>query len=169
MYNLLYDRIFWIYFIIALFFIILGIGFIISATDTYMLIIALLWLLSVILLLIIVYHGSIYWSPGPPNNPICVADGTTSYFDPSNRVWLSINILFVLLLVFSVLWAAELINVDGGVLRMLSGVLILLGGLILCTLSTNYSYLNAAVPFWASVAYLFIWFGLTMYIIMTSP
>lgn len=167
MYNLLYDRIFWIYFIIALFFIILGIGFIISATDSYMLIIAILWLLSVILLLIIVYHGSIYWSPGPVNNPTCVADGTTCYFEPSNRVWLSINILFVLLLVFSVLWAAELINVDGGVLRMLSGVLMLLGGLILCALSTNYSYLNATIPFWASVGYLFIWFGLTMYVILT--
>ena len=167
MYNLLYDRIFWIYCIIALFFIILGIGFIISATDTYMLIIVILWLLSVVLLLIVVYHGSIYWSPGPPGNPICVADNSICYFEPSNRVWLYINILFVLLLILSVFWAAELININNGVMRTLSGILILLGGLILCSLSTNYSYLNATIPFWASVGYLFIWFGLTMYIIIS--
>jgi hypothetical protein len=168
MYDLLYDRIFWIYFIVALFFTILGIGYIITALDSYMLIIAILWLLSIVLLLIIIYHGSIYWSPGPPDDPICVIDRNSQCFQPDNRTWLIINLLFVLLLILSTLWAAELSNPDAGPIRTLSGVLILLGGLILCSLSTDHTYLTADIPFWSAVAYLFIWFGLTMYVTLTS-
>ena len=160
MYNLVYDRIFWIYFIVALFFAILGVGYIITSIDDHMLIIMVLWLLSIVLLLIIVYHASIYWSPGP----VCVVDGNSQCFEPSNRIWLLINIGFVVLLILSTLWAAELSNLDAGPLRPLSGVLILLGGLVLCSLST---YLTADIPFWSCVAYLFIWFGLAMYITLT--
>lgn len=168
MYDLLYDRIFWIYFIVALFFTILGIGYIITTLDSYMLIIAILWLLSIVLLLIIVYHGSIYWSPGAPDSPTCVIDRNSRCFEPSNRTWLIINLLFVVLLILSTLWAAELSDPDAGTMRALSGILILIGGLTLCGLSTNHSYLEATIPFWSSVAYLFIWFGLTMYIVLSQ-
>ena len=165
MYSLLQDRIFWIYFIIALFFVILGIGFIISSNDPHMLLIAILWLLSAVLLLIIVYHGSIYWAPGNIDNLICVADNDSPCFEPSNRTWLIINLLFVVLFIIGTIWAAEFTNLNES--SIFSGVFILLGGLLLCALSTDYNYMTAEIPFWSAVAYLLIWFGLIMYVVLS--
>lgn len=157
-----YDRIFWIYFIITLFFIIIGLRLIISSNDPYMLVISFFWLIGNLSLLIITYHASIIWGPTDENNGlICVADQNSKCFEPTNRTWLLINIVFVLLLIISVLWAGELSNTDAGPLKSISGVLILLGGLILCT----YSKSNV-IPFSFSVGYLLIWLSLTFYIIL---
>ena len=164
--GIIQDRIFWIYFIVTLFFIIIGVGSIIISTDPYMLTIAIFWLLANIGLMITVYHTSLNWSPTDDENSlICVVDANSPCFEPNNRVWLFINVLFIALLIISILWAGELSNPDAGPLRTMSGILILLGGLILCVLATirSRSYM---MPFWVSLGYLIIWFGLTLYVVI---
>ena len=186
--TIIYDRVFWIYFIVTLFFIIVGISSIISSSEPYMLVISILWLLSNVTLMIIIYHASITWAPINPydeNSVVCVVDMNSGCFDVSNRVWLFINVLFIILLILAILWAGELGNTDAGPLRTMSGVLILLGGLILSALClgqtvsplgydvrsrsqwANYKP-RYNIPFWVSVAYLVIWFGLTLYVILTA-
>lgn len=164
--NIIHDRIFWIYFIITLFFVIIGMGSIIASRDPYMLIIAILWLLANVSLMIIIYHASINWGPiDEKNGLICVVDQNSKCFDPDNRIWLFVNVLFIVLLILSILWAGELSNVDAGPLRTMSGVLILLGGLLLYYVGL--SRIRYIVPFWISIAYLIIWFGLTLYVVLS--
>lgn len=173
MLSIIHDRIFWIYFIITLFFIILGMGYILMSNDPYMIIIAIAWLLSNIALVIVVYHASVNWGPvnATNNSQICVIDPDSGCFEPNNRIWLFINIIFVILLIFSVLWAGELRNEEGSPLKDISGILILLGGLILSGLVSGYRYWYNLyiVPFWISIAYLLIWLGLTLYVIIMIP
>jgi len=173
MHAIIHDRIFWIYFIITLFFIIIGISSILSSNDPHMIIIAILWLLSNIILLIIVYHASIKWSPCDPNDVntlICVVDNNSGCFNSDNRTWLFINVIFVALLIIAILWAAELGNPDSGALRTLSGVLILLGGLILLRVIIGKNYLTQTndsfytLPLWMCVSYMVIWVGFTLYV-----
>ena len=189
MYAIIHDRIFWIYFIVTFFFIIIGVGAIITSGDPYLVIISILWLLSNVTLMILVYHASVRWGPVDPDDiQICVVDSNARCFDADNRVWLFVNVIFIVLLIISTLWAGELGNPDGGPLRTLSGVLILLGGLMLCAFATskfnsNKSFIpfgesfsllgreftNAmySIPFWVAVGYLLIWFGLTLYVVLS--
>jgi len=165
---IIHDRIFWIYFIVTFFFIIIGVGSILSSSDPYLIIISIFWLLSNIFLMILVYHASVNWGP---SHTLLSTDSTSSkFFHPDTLVWIFVNVSFIVLLILSILWAAELRNRDNGPLRTMSGVLILLGGLILCALAyeRNYSNHQYITPFWFSVAYLIIWFGLTLYAAITS-
>lgn len=171
--TIINDRIFWIYFIVTLFFIIIGVGAILSSNDPNMIIISIIWLLSNVVLMILVYHASVRWGPVDPtneDNQICFVDDNSGCFDASNRVWLFINILFIAMLIISTLWAGELGNVDGGPLRTMSGVLMILGGLLLCSLAGGRQFMNDiyVIPFWIAVGYLIIWFGLTLYVALTS-
>lgn len=168
MYDIINDRVFWVYFIISLFFIIIGIGSIIVSNDPYMILLSIIWLLANVILMILVYHASTEW--GPDDSTICVVDSGSKCFEANNRVWLFINVLFIAMLIISVLWAAELGNPDSGPLRTMSGILLLLGGLLLCKLvdrksAGEYLYIN---PFWTAVVYLVLWFGLTLYVVLSS-
>lgn len=164
------DRIFWIYFIITLFFVIIGMSTIVISDDPYLIVISILWFLSNVALMILVYHVSINWGPKNPSNneQICVVDTNSQCFDENNRTWLLVNLLFIILLIFSVLWAGELRNTDESPLRTISGIVILLGGLILCALAkgNNFMYHIYITPFWVAIAYLLIWFGLTLYVVI---
>ena len=147
-------------------------GAILSSNDPYMIIISILWLLSNVALMIIVYHASVRWGPVDRNDvQLCVVDSDSGCFNENNRVWLFINVLFIVLLIIATLWAGELGNADAGPLRTVSGILILLGGLLLCALAGGnlFMYNIYIVPFWMSVGYLLIWFGLTVYAIITTP
>lgn len=179
MYFIIHDRVFWIYFIVTFFFIIIGVGSILTSDDPNFIIVSILWLLSTVALMIIVYHASIKWGPIDPedNSQICVVDSNSGCFDAGNRVWLFINVLFIVLLIISILWAGELRNQDGGPLRTMSGIVILLGGLILAALASSRldtEYFNTFstniynMPFWIAVAYLIIWFGLTLYVVIST-
>jgi hypothetical protein len=170
MYDIVHDRIFWIYFIVTLFFVIIGVGSILASDDPYLIIISIAWLLSSAALLVIVYHTSINWGPtyNTDNTPICVIDSNSGCFNPSNRVWLFINVLFVVLLVLSTLWACELSNTDASTLQGMSGVLVILGGLMLAgLLNSHVTTTNVYIaPFPIAVAYLVIWFGMTLYVVI---
>lgn len=164
---IIYNRIFWIYFMVTLFFIIIGVGLILASTDPNRLVVAILWLLGNIALLILVYHSSINWGP---DGQICVIDSNSGCFDADNRVWLFVNILFIVLLIFGVLWAAEFNNKDSGPLLTISGVIIILGGLLFAGLATGWQFLNNPhiIPFWVAVVFLIIWFALTLYVAITA-
>lgn len=139
---------------------------ILSSGDPNLILISILWLLSNVALMIVTYHTSIRWGPIDPddNSQICFVDNNSGCFDAGNRVWLFINVIFITLLIISTVWAGELRNQDGGQLKTTSGILILLGGLLLCRFNDDvYS-----IPFWFAIAYLMIWFGLTLYTIATD-
>ena len=74
-----------------------------------------------------------------------------------------IDAIYLSLLVVSTLWAAELGNLDGGPLRTISGIFILLGGLLLFGLATN-NYDMYTLSYWVALAYIIIWVSLTLYV-----
>lgn len=172
--DIINDRAFWIYLIITLFFVIIGSTAILSSDDPHLIIVVIFWILANVALLILVYHASINWGPGDPclNKQICVIDSNSGCFNANNRVWLFVNIIFVILLVLSILWAGELHNQNTSPLRTMSGVLILLGALVLCGLAstdftdTSFMYQVYNKAFWVAVAYIMIWFGLTLYVVL---
>lgn len=144
MYTIITDRIFWIYFIIILFFLIIGSGLIIVSNDVNLITITILWIISNLALLIIVYYAH-------------------EYYYENNRYWVFINALFIALLVIATIWAGELGNNNAGPLRVMSGILILLGGLILYSLS-NDEYEKYIIPYWLSIGFLLLWLGFTLYV-----
>ena len=163
------DRFFWIYFIVTLFFLIVGIFSLLSKVSIW---IILLWFLSNIALMIIVYHTSSWCAPiDNSGDLVCVIDNGSRCFDSQNRIWLLVNILFVMLLIMSVIWAS---SDDGSVI----GIIMLFLGLILLSLITKrieqkysatgniQSFYNYHVPFWMYVFYITIWTILTLYTII---
>lgn len=143
MYNLFHDRTFWIYFIITLFFIIIGLASIISANVNPA--IAIFWLIANVALMILIYHASTQFS----------GDFTVYY--------IFVNMLFLVLLIISIVWTGELKS-DTPLVRSGAGILSLLGGLIICKLATMAEYTSYIQPIWIAIAYLLIWFGLTWYV-----
>lgn len=166
MYAIIEDRAFWIYFVVTLFFTIIGVTIIAASDDYYLILIVLAWMFSNVLLMILAYHASIKWGPICNNKyyQICFLDNNNHCFDPSYRTWFFINILFVLLLIVGVLWAGELINSDGSPLLTMSGVLMILGGLVLCNLVRENEN-KMLSPIAIAIIYLVIWFGLTFYVV----
>ena len=148
MYTILTDRIFWIYFIIALFFIIIGIGLIISSTNINIIAISITYLVTILILLLIVYYAYLLNS----SNENC-----------NNYILIFVNVIFIMLLVISTLWAGEINNLESGPLGSLCGVLIILGGVILFSLSSN-DYDIYTFSYWISILYIVIWISLTLYV-----
>lgn len=146
MYTILTDRIFWIYFIIALFFIIIGIGLIISSTNINIIAISITYLVTILILLLIVYYAYLL------NSSNC-----------NNYILIFVNVIFIMLLVISTLWAGEINNLESGPLGSLCGVLIILGGVILFSLSSN-NYDIYTFSYWISILYIVIWISLTLYV-----
>lgn len=144
MYTIITDRVFWIYFIVVLFFLIIGSELIVTSNDENLISITILWIVSNLALLIIVYYAH-------------------EYYYQQNTYWIFINALFIALLVVSTIWAGELGNNNAGPLRVMSGILILLGGLILYSLSNN-EYDSYTIPYWISIGYLLLWSGFTLYV-----
>lgn len=163
----IYDRVFWIYFIVTLFFITIGVTLLASATDPYMLLVIVLWLLTNIILIIVTYNISLKFSPNQ-NSEICIIDKDVGCFSSDNRLWLLINVIFIILLVLSVLWAGELQNSDGEQIRNISGIFILLGGILLIVLTLINNKNIYLISFWLLIAYLLIWFGLILYFMIQS-
>lgn len=154
-YNILTDRVFWIYFIITLFFVIMGLYFIISLRGQYMIYVSIFWLSSLVILMVVIYHASINW--GPDN--VCVVDNDSGCFEKSNRLWLLINLLFLIMLVLAVLWTCEFNNAQS---QIFVSIFILLCGLLLSGLfyrDTPYTTL----PLIGTIIYLVIWVILSMY------
>ena len=165
---IIYDRIFWIYFIVTLFFITIGLYLIFSTNRPNLLGISVLWILGNVLLMIIVYKIIISCSPlDSSESPICFIDPKGYCFERNNRSWLYINVLFIAMLIVSTLWAEELSNPESGPLGGMAGVLLLLGGLLLYHLSKKLiTSSEVYVPFIMTVIYLVIWFVLTVYVVV---
>ena len=139
--DIIDDRIFWIYVIISLFFIIIGLGLIINSNNKDTIAISILWLIAVLALMLNAYYN------------YAVNEG---YFK------LFVIVLFISLLIVSVLWAGELWNKSNNQLLIIFSILALLGGFIL--LNFNIDNFNS-INFWTSLIYLVIWLCLILYII----
>jgi hypothetical protein len=174
--QVLNDRILWIYFIVALFFIIIGLNLLLSSTTPYSLVLSVIWLFGHIALLFLVYYTSLLWSPS--NSPdVCILDSDSKCFEPTNRMWLFVNVVYIALIIISLIWIDEMENIDAGVLRSASGIIMLLGGLLLIGLGM-YSHRNFTLEsdsyrttvYYDSVIvgtiYLLIWFGLSLYVLL---
>lgn len=139
--DIIDDRIFWIYVIISIFFIIIGLGLIINSGNKDTIAISILWLVAVLALMLNTYYNH------------AVNDG---YFK------LFVIVLFIILLIISVLWAGELWNKSDNQLLIIFSILALLGGFIL--LNFNIEEVNS-IDFWSALIYLLIWLCLILYII----
>ena len=161
------DRIFWIYFIITLFFIIIGASFIISS-DYDIFFISILWVISNIFLMIIIYQSSIIYCPKNNNKNSCILEENTKCFEKNNRVWLSINVCFVMLLIISVLWISEIQIGNFNQLKSISGISIILLSLILYYYIFEIKKINNSkinLIFIYLLIYIFIWFVLTVFVL----
>jgi hypothetical protein len=142
--EILSERIFWIYFIIALFFIIIGITSILSYSDNIL--ITVLWMFSNIFLFIIIYHIMITWCP----NGMC---------RKNDSLWIFINVLFGVILLFSVLWCGYFANKDSKVFVTIMSVIILLCGILLTNMCHKNYTINNTCPLSTllCVGFIIIW------------
>lgn len=173
MYEALQDRTFWVYFIITLFFIIIGIYYISMVGGTLVVIVGLLWIIGNLSLLILIYYASVRWdwNDNACNDQKCNSIETFlgNEMGASKCVLFLIHGLFFSMLVISNLWAIELQNSSNtnntSTLQSIYGILLILGGLLLTKLSLHKSFdINTPIsPFWVSIIYLVIWTGLTIY------
>ena len=143
MYSIVDDRILWIYVIITLFFIIIGIGLIVSSNDANLISINILWLIAMLALMINAYY---------------IYSENDSYFK------FFVVIIFISLLIISVLWTGELWNKNDNQLLIIFTILILLGGIILFNLRIEHNEINT-ISYWSSLIFITIWLCLILYII----
>jgi hypothetical protein len=173
MYEALQDRIFWIYFIITFFFIVIGVYYLSMIGEALIFIVGLLWIISNLCLLILIYYASVKWNweddtcSDQKCNTIETFLGNETGI--SKGIIFFIHVLFLTMLVVSNLWAFELQNNtntdNNNTLQSIYGILLILGGLLLTKLSLHKSFdMYAHIsPFWVSIIYLVTWFGLTIY------
>lgn len=173
--KVIQDRNFWIYFIITLFFIILGIYSISSITGAPLYIISLLWTLSILALFVLIYYATTNWGAV---GSLC--DSQRSPKDFGKTMILFLNILFITILIFSVLWASEVNNTESSLSQSIYGILILLGGLLISKFSFGKyikddtplpgspveTYLEYTSPLFVSIIYILIWISLILYHIL---
>jgi hypothetical protein len=149
-FGILTDRVFWIYFIITLFFIIIGLGLIIASSNPSVIAISVFWLISSLFLMILTYYAHLT-------------------YQSQWTMWIFVNILFIILIILATSWAGELGNSEAGPWRSISGILIILGGIILYILNNDIRNTTInAVSYWTAIGYLLIWFGLTLYVTIHS-
>ena len=160
MYEILDNRTFCIYFIITLIFIIIGATSILIGNNPYKIIIMLLWMLANVMLLCLIYHSSYILSPNIYKNS-CLLDSNTKCFEVNHRIWVLINLLYIIILILSTFWASELNNPHSAQFNTCSGVLIILSGLLLSAKSGNDIMSHPSV---FSIGYLTIWIFLTIYV-----
>lgn len=177
MYEAVNDRIFWAYYIVTLFFIIIGLNYMVVLEGPIFLIIALLWTISSLCLLILIYYASTKWKWSDQNEDNetrikrqkCTTVSTfLETLGITHFMNLFVNLLFITILILSNLWASELKNNNSDTnneLQSIYGILIILGGLLLANVSFGKHFENDdhLSPFCVSIIYLIIWVGLVLY------
>lgn len=133
------KRVFWIYAMISIFFSVLGMLYLVEFTTKHTVWISVLWLLANIILTVLVY---------------CVVSDIEPCF--LDITWILANTVFVLILVFSVIWAGELSTDSNSALGVSSGILIVLGGLLLSSAASG-------ISFFMGCAYVIVWISLCIY------
>jgi hypothetical protein len=140
---IIYDRVFWIYFIVMSFFLIIGLNFIITntlLTNSKAIIIGMFWAISIINIFIVIYYLTHFITsqlmPCPEKN---------------NRSLLIINIVFIVILILATVWTTDF-------KQPLLGVGVLIGSLIICAYSYPFPFV-----FWLSLTFLLLWLSITFY------
>ena len=139
---IIYDRIFWIYFIVMVFFLIIGLNFIItntSLTNSKAIIIGMFWAISIINIFIVIYFLTHYIT----YQATCL--------ESNNRSLLIINIIFILILILATIWTTDF-------KQPLLGVGVLIGSLIICAYSYPFPFV-----FWLALTFLLLWLSITFY------
>lgn len=146
---LVHDRIFWIYFIISLFFIIIGIKLIFESNILNRVIVSIPWIISNIILMILTYYITIDSCP-------LILD----YNKKNLSIFNFQTFLLVVLLIISTIWIGELSNPNENLLLKVTNILMLLGGLIIVCFGIKLKQFDICnILFWIFVTvYLFIWF-----------
>lgn len=155
MYSILNDRVFWIYTIITLFVAIIGLVML-ANINNYLL--TVIWLLSLLLLLIVIYHLSNHWCP---NQSLCIIDPDSQCFRPARRMWLIINLTYVVTLILMIVWVGEMANISFN--TVMFAVLLAILALFLLCLSYNS---NMIVPIYFSTALFAIWIIIALYLVV---
>lgn len=148
---IIYDRIFWIYFMVTIFFLIIGLNFIISnatITNKQQIIISMFWAISIINIFIVVYYLT-YFIAGNTND--CINTNNISCLSAQNRSLCIINIVFIIILFLATIWTSDF-------KQPLLGVSILIAGLIICAYSYPYP-----IVFWLALTFLLLWLTITVY------
>ena len=139
------NRKFWVYFLIALFFTIVGISYISTYEIGFQPAILAFWILSNVMLFVIIYNVTEFWCSHNHQKVVRFS-----------------NVLYILILITSVVWTDSLNKKGNTGIENVSSILIILGGLLLFgIIPGNYSPL----AFWAGLLYLAIWTGLTFYMV----
>jgi len=140
---IIYDRVFWIYFIVMSFFLIIGLNFIITNTllpNSKAIIISMFWAISIINIFIVIYYLTHFITsqsmPCPERN---------------NRSLFIINIVFIVILILATVWTTDF-------KQPLLGVGVLIGSLIICAYSYPFPFV-----FWLSLTFLLLWLSITFY------
>lgn len=157
------NRIFWIYFIITFFVIIIGTMALINSNDNNMIWIGILWILSNVILLIIVYGIFLHQYDFPKK-----WDDNSKWkiIFPCHPFMSLINLFFIISLILSTIWVFELSSKNNSLVSSISGIFIIIFGLALtCFTPTICNQYLLSLPFWLSTIYILIWFSLTFYVL----
>lgn len=146
-YNVIEDRVFWIYALIIVTSTIIGISAIAGNTDSLISIIMVLWIIVNLILLFLIY----------------LANNFSRCFSLLNRIL--INLVFAYMIVTSVLWASEFTYATGDTLISLAGILTIIGALLMLVLILPHSQYS---ELWLAITLVFIWVCMTIYVTITE-
>lgn len=146
-YNVIEDRVFWIYALIIVTSTIIGISAIAGNTDSLISIIMVLWIFVNLILLFLIY----------------LANNYSQCFSLLNRIL--INIVFAYMIVTSVLWASEFTYATGDTLISLAGILTIIGALLMLVLILPHSQYS---ELWLAITLIFIWVCMTIYVTISE-
>lgn len=160
------DRVFWVYCLVSLFFTILGIVFLsYNNKGTYLIF---PWTVGNICLLYCVYMLSLSYIPFQ----ICTARVLDNpCLIKSSWKWISVNVIYLAILIISLLWCVDYGNPQAGIFRSISVVLVLIGGLALLAFYRDVEkYYNYVSPFfWTLVGFLLVWLVLGYCTVLITP
>lgn len=155
------SRIFSIYLIISLFFVIVGLNFFFG-TEFW---VPILWTLSNIFLLIIIYNFIINLNQSDSdNNILCLVDTNNNCFKSNKnfRSWVIINALYLIILVFTTMWAVE--KSQNSELTIPYSIVILILFFILYIFGYPHS---SPIIFWVFISNIVVWLFLITFSLQT--
>lgn len=144
------NRLFWIYFFFAFFFSIIGVSYLIVFQKQVYFLVP-LWLLTQALLLLITYQVT-----------RCYYQGLLNFNCQIKKIkWVTANLLFLLLLFFSMAWTMQLQNKQ---VLVIFSVLNILGGMLFLSLINQKKNLDFSfLPIKLCLVYILSWIVLSLY------
>lgn len=159
MFDVIYDRIFWIYVAVILFITIIGVHMIITNIKVNTLSLLIIWLMINVALLITIYCAvniQCYTSTGIRN--VNTRFGGEMIRNP---FFITINVIFAILLVSSLVFIDRMHDITD--VAIFAVMLTLLGGFVI-----THMVMCDTIGLLSSVAYLILWLILILYVLCGS-